>query len=49
MVGTTTTRSVLVTDLRASTDLRVRVGDAAFDTIRREHDELLMADFTNAL
>jgi class 3 adenylate cyclase len=40
-MSVTSTRSVLVTDLRASTDLRVRVGDAAFDAIRREHDQLL--------
>ena len=32
---------MLVTDLRESTDLRVRIGDPVFDRVRREHDRLL--------
>ena len=35
------TYSVCFTDLRESTGLRVRLGDGAFDDLRRRHDDLL--------
>ncbi|MDP1821260.1 MAG: AAA family ATPase [Acidimicrobiales bacterium] len=37
------TRSVLFTDLVASTELRVRLGEEAADAVRRSHDALLRA------
>ena len=35
------TATILVTDLVASTELRVRLGEEAADALRRDHDELL--------
>lgn len=37
----TVTRTVLFTDLVASTELRVRLGDDDADTLRRDHDRML--------
>lgn len=35
------TATILVTDLVGSTELRVRLGEEAADTVRRDHDELM--------
>jgi class 3 adenylate cyclase len=43
MVLNARTRTVLFSDLRGSTALRVLLGDDAFDALRRVHDELLTA------
>ena len=41
--GNTETWTVLFTDLVESTDLRIRIGEPAFDRFRQRHDQLLRA------
>ena len=43
MPGNTETWTVLFTDLVDSTDLRIRIGESAFDRFRQRHDQLLRA------